>query len=28
VAVPGSVSLADFQPVRQLEPVLVTGGQR
>ena len=28
VAAPGSVSLADFQPVRQLEPVLVTGGQR
>jgi hypothetical protein len=28
VASPGSVSLADFQPVRQLEPVLVGGGQR
>ncbi len=28
VAAPGSVSLADFQPVRQLEPVLVGGGQR
>src|SRR5215471_21588675 len=28
VAKPGSVSLADFQPVRQLEPVLVGGGQR
>ena len=28
VAAPGSVSLADFQPVKQLEPVLATGGQR
>lgn len=28
VAAPGSVSLTDFQPVRQLEPVLVGGGQR
>jgi hypothetical protein len=28
VAAPGSVSLADFQPVQQLQPVLVTGGQR
>jgi hypothetical protein len=28
MAQPGSVSLADFQPVRQLEPVLVRGGQR
>ncbi len=28
VAAPGSVSLADFQPVRQLEPILVGGGQR
>ena len=28
IATPGSVSLADFQPVRQLEPVVVTGGQR
>jgi hypothetical protein len=25
---PGSVSLADFRPVRQLEPVLVGGGQK
>lgn len=28
VAAPGSVSLTDFQPVQQLQPVLVTGGQR
>jgi hypothetical protein len=28
VAAPGSVSLADFQPVRQLKPVVVAGGQR
>jgi hypothetical protein len=28
VAKPGSVSLADFQPVRQLEPVLVGGSQK
>jgi hypothetical protein len=28
VSEPGSVSLADFQPVRQLEPVVVGGGQR
>lgn len=28
VSQPGSVSLADFQPVRQLEPVLIGGGQR
>jgi hypothetical protein len=28
VSAPGSVSLADFQPVQQLQPVLVTGGQR
>jgi hypothetical protein len=25
---PGSVSLADFRPVEQLEPVLVQGGQK
>jgi hypothetical protein len=28
VAQPGTVSLADFKPVRQLEPVVVTGGQK
>jgi hypothetical protein len=28
VGQPGSVSLADFQPVRQLQPVLVEGGQK
>ena len=28
VAQPSTVSLADFQPVRQLEPVLVGGGQK
>jgi len=28
VAQPGSVSLADFQPVRQLQPVVVVGGQK
>jgi hypothetical protein len=28
VSDPGSVSLADFRPVRQLEPVLVGGGQK
>jgi len=28
VAAPGSVSLADFQPVEQLQPVPVAGGQR
>jgi len=28
VAQPGTVSLTDFQPVRQLKPVLVSGGQR
>src|SRR5262249_19594667 len=27
-AQPATVSLADFKPVRQLEPVVVTGGQR
>ena len=25
---PGTVSLTDFKPVRQLEPVLVSGGQK
>jgi hypothetical protein len=25
---PGTVSLADFQPVRQLQPVVVVGGQK
>jgi len=28
VAQPGTVSLADFQPVRQLQPVVVVGGQK
>jgi hypothetical protein len=28
VAQPGTVSLADFKPVQQLEPVLVQGGQK
>ena len=28
VSQPGSVSLADFQPVRQLEPVVIRGGER
>ena len=28
VAQPASVSLTDFKPVRQLEPILVFGGQR
>ena len=28
VAQPGTVSLADFKPVRQLQPVVVTGGQK
>src|SRR5262245_28109893 len=28
VSQPGTVSLADFKPVRQLEPVVVTGGQK
>jgi hypothetical protein len=27
-AEPGTVSLADFKPVPQLEPVVVSGGQR
>ena len=27
-AEPGSVSLADFRPVQQLEPVLMRGGQK
>src|SRR5262245_23221284 len=27
-AQPGTVSLADFKPVQQLEPVLVQGGQK
>jgi hypothetical protein len=27
-AEPGTVSLADFKPVRQLEPVVVSGGQK
>ena len=27
-AQPGTVSLADFQPVRQLQPVVVVGGQK
>jgi len=28
VAQPATVSLADFKPVRQLQPVVVTGGQK
>jgi hypothetical protein len=28
IAQPGTVSLADFKPVRQLQPVLVVGGQK
>jgi|SRR5215471_9189409 len=28
VAQPSTVSLADFQPVRQLQPVLIGGGQK
>jgi hypothetical protein len=28
VAQPGTLSLADFQPVRQLQPVVVVGGQK
>ena len=28
VARPATVSLADFQPVRQLQPVVVVGGQK
>lgn len=28
IAQPGTVSLADFKPVRQLEPVLVQGGRK
>jgi len=28
VAQPATVSLADFQPVRQLQPVVVVGGQK
>lgn len=28
VAQPSTVSLADFQPVRQLQPVVVTGGRK
>jgi hypothetical protein len=27
-AQPNTVSLTDFQPVRQLEPILVSGGQK
>src|SRR5262245_6115276 len=27
-AEPGTVSLADFKPVQQLEPVVVSGGQK